>query len=73
MPEINAPIPDDVQRSVRRAYYASVTWVDYQIGRVLAVLDELNLTEKTIVLLHGDHGKCLGCLLFQCFLRVRHN
>ncbi|WP_373519352.1 sulfatase-like hydrolase/transferase [Pricia sp.] len=37
-------------------YYASVSYVDAQIGRVLQVLKNLGLAENTIVVLWGDHG-----------------
>ncbi len=42
------------------AYLAAVHFVDHQIGRVLAELDRLGLTEKTLICLTGDHGYQLG-------------
>lgn len=46
--------------SLRRAYYACVSFVDAQIGKVLDELEKLGLAEKTIVVLWGDHGYHLG-------------
>jgi iduronate 2-sulfatase len=43
-----------------RGYRACVSFLDAQVGRVLAALDELGLREKTIVVLWGDHGYHLG-------------
>ena len=54
------PFPPEIQQSVRHAYYASVSWVDSQIGRVLQALDEMSLTDSTLVVLFGDHGYQLG-------------
>lgn len=41
-------------------YYASMTAIDDQIGRLLQVLRQLNLEENTIVLFSSDHGNMLG-------------
>lgn len=54
------PISDDQQRRVRQAYYACVSFIDAQIGRVLDKLDETRLSENTVVVLFGDHGYHLG-------------
>lgn len=42
------------------AYDASVSFVDAQVGRLMAALDELGLAERTVVVLWGDHGYHLG-------------
>src|SRR5581483_3093572 len=47
-------------REMIRAYWASLTWVDWNVGRVLDELDRLGLRENTIVILWGDHGYHLG-------------
>ncbi len=47
-------------REVRRAYAASVSYVDTQIGRVLDALKTLDPAGHTIVVLWGDHGLLLG-------------
>ena len=53
---ISHPLPDHVTRAARHAYYASVSFLDEQIGRVLSELEELDLVDETVVVLHGDHG-----------------
>ena len=47
-------------REMIRAYLASVAWMDWNMGRVMAGLDRLGLREKTIVVFWGDHGYQLG-------------
>jgi choline-sulfatase len=37
-------------------YYANCTMIDDQIGRILAVLDELGMAENTIIVFTSDHG-----------------
>jgi uncharacterized sulfatase len=50
------------QREVLQAYYASTTFVDANVGRVLDALDRLGLAEKTVVVFVSDHGYHLGDL-----------
>ena len=47
-------------REMKRAYWASVSFVDAQVGRVLAALKETGLDRNTIVVFWGDHGYHLG-------------
>lgn len=53
-------VSDDYARKIRHAYYASVSYVDAQVGKVLEELDRQGLSENTIVILWGDHGWQLG-------------
>jgi len=51
--------PDEARLMIR-AYLASSSWMDDNVGKVLAELDALGLREKTIVVFWGDHGYQLG-------------
>ena len=42
-------------------YFAMITGVDDQFGRILKVLEEEGLAENTVVVFTSDHGNCLGC------------
>jgi iduronate 2-sulfatase len=50
----------DYARLMRRAYAASVSYMDAQLGRVLAALRATGQEDNTIVVLWGDHGFLLG-------------
>lgn len=54
--------PDDIYfiKEAKHGYYACLSYVDAQIGKVLNALDELDLSKNTIVILLGDHGWHLG-------------
>lgn len=45
---------------LRRGYYASVSYVDAQVGKVLTALEESVFLSTTVVVLFGDHGYLLG-------------
>ena len=47
-------------RHLRHGYFACVSYVDAQVGKLLAELERLQLAEKTIVVVWGDHGWHLG-------------
>ncbi len=53
-------LPDDLARQLKHGYYAAVSYMDAQVGKVLDELDRLGLTKSTIVILWGDHGWKLG-------------
>lgn len=57
---VRGPWTDDARRHVLRAYYASVTFMDEQVGLVLDRLQELGLEDETIVVFTSDHGYHLG-------------
>jgi len=48
------------QKRMWQAYYATVTFMDDQLGRVLNALDELGLRDETAVVFLSDHGYHLG-------------
>lgn len=54
------PVPDSLAHRLIHGYYACVSYVDAQIGRVLDALKTYGLDENTIVVLWGDHGWQLG-------------
>lgn len=60
--EPQTAISDEVARKLIHGYYASVSYVDAQIGKVLDALESLELAENTLVVLWGDHGYHLGDL-----------
>lgn len=60
--ERNAQFSEELKRKLIHGYYASMSFVDTQIGKVLDELDQLKLTDETIVVLWGDHGFHLGDL-----------
>jgi len=55
-------ISDPLKRKLIHGYYASSSYVDAQIGKVLQELKRLQLADNTIIVLWGDHGFHLGDL-----------
>jgi arylsulfatase A-like enzyme len=56
----DGPLLPEQARQLIHGYYACVSFVDAQIGRLLDELDKLGLRDDTIVVLWGDHGWHLG-------------
>jgi arylsulfatase A-like enzyme len=50
----------EAAKEMIRAYWASLTFTDWNVGRVLAELDQLNLRGNTVIVFWGDHGYHLG-------------
>ncbi len=53
-------LTDDLRRQAVQAYYASISFMDAQVGRVVGALDRLGLAENTIIVFTSDHGYHLG-------------
>jgi iduronate 2-sulfatase len=54
------PVSDEMAKELTHGYYACVSFVDDQIGRLLKALDENGLSDNTIVIVWSDHGWKLG-------------
>lgn len=53
-------LDDKLRRECIQSYYASITHMDAQVGRVVDALDRLKLSDKTIIVFISDHGYHLG-------------
>jgi iduronate 2-sulfatase len=53
-------ITPDQARECILAYYAAISFVDAQIGRLLDAVDSLSLQDNTIIVFWSDHGYHLG-------------
>lgn len=58
----DANFSPELKRKLIHGYYASASYVDAQIGKVIDELDRLELADNTLVVLWGDHGFHLGDL-----------
>lgn len=50
---------DEIRRTLHE-YYATITGLDYHIGRLLRALEELQLTDRTLVIFSADQGIAVG-------------
>jgi iduronate 2-sulfatase len=60
IPQQGPPVTDAEARHLIHGYHACVSYVDAQLGRVLAELDAAGLADSTVVVLWSDHGYHLG-------------
>lgn len=51
---------EDEARQVIRAYLASISWADWNLGRVVSELERLGLRDNTMIVFVADHGYQLG-------------
>jgi iduronate 2-sulfatase len=54
------PLPEAYKRQCLHGYYAAISYVDAQVGRLLASLEETGLAKNTIVVFWSDHGYYMG-------------
>lgn len=59
--EMLGDIPNETYlRRMREVYYASISMVDEQVGRILDTLEETDLLDNTMIIFLSDHGEFLG-------------
>ncbi len=61
-------VPENIHDATREqiaAYYAAITNLDWNMGRLLKALEEFNLSENTILIFTSDHGDMLYSLGLQ--------
>jgi arylsulfatase len=58
-------IDNNLLRNMKAHYYSCISFIDYQVGRTLDVLESTGQLENTLILLTSDHGEHLGD--YNCF------
>jgi arylsulfatase A-like enzyme len=53
-------LPEPFARECLHGYFAAISYVDAQVGRLLAALDETGLAKNTIIVFWSDHGYYMG-------------
>lgn len=53
-------LPDDYQRELIHGYYACISYVDEQVGKLITALEKAGVADSTTIVLWGDHGWHLG-------------
>lgn len=55
-----AQFGDDYAKNSKRHYYAAITFIDEQIGRIISALKEKDMYDNTIICFTSDHGDMMG-------------
>ena len=58
--EPNVTYPDSQISEMRRAYYATISFMDQQVGRVVKAVEDAGLADNTVIMFIGDHGLHMG-------------
>jgi arylsulfatase len=58
-------LDQNLLRCMKAYYYAAISFIDYQVGRVLGALETIGQLDNTLVLFTSDHGELLGD--YNCF------
>ena len=53
-------LTDELRRQALQAYYASISFMDAQVGHVVDALDRLGLADNTVIVFTSDHGYHTG-------------
>jgi arylsulfatase len=61
----DAGIDDNLVRMIRAYYYATVSFIDYNVGRILSYLEDSGDLDNTLIVWTSDHGEYLGD--YNCF------
>jgi arylsulfatase A-like enzyme len=61
----DAGIDDNLVRMIKAYYYATVSFIDYNVGRILSYLEDTGDLDNTLILWTSDHGEYLGD--YDCF------
>jgi arylsulfatase len=55
----------NLMRNIKAFYYATISFIDYQVGRIIEVLEKQGVLDNTLVVFSSDHGEYLGD--YECF------
>ena len=58
--DFNLDVPDSTQKKLIHGYYACVSYIDDEIGKLIKHLKKLEIYDNSIIVLWGDHGWQLG-------------